>query len=128
MTDVDRMPQFRLAVPAFVLAGSGANPPKHTGENIGQVIDFVRPAVVLFVKGTDVSRDVRGSRAGRLAGDIDAHVIKVFGLSGVNDLLLHGHLVSSEHVASNLDHEKHEKNVLLIFFNFVFSWLCFLVV
>jgi hypothetical protein len=102
MADVDRLTQLRLSVPAFVLAGARADTTQNAGQNVGYVVDLVRPAVAFFEKAPNVRRNVGGSRTGRLTGHIDSRVVKVFRLSGVNDLLLHTHLfiVSAEHVVS----------------------------
>jgi predicted small secreted protein len=102
VADVDRLPQLRLPVPAFVLAGARANTTQNAGKDVGHLVDVIGPAVTFLEKAPYVGWNVGGSRTRALTGHIDSHVIEIFRLRGVTDLLLHCHLfiVSAKHVVS----------------------------
>jgi hypothetical protein len=76
-------------MPALILAGSGADPPENSGEDISDAVDFVRASVPLFEEAADIGGNVGIGRAGPLAGDIDVYVVKVFRLGRVDDTFSH---------------------------------------
>jgi hypothetical protein len=94
MADVDRGPEFRLAMAASGFAGARANSSKDPWKNIGHPIDLVGTAVESFKSSPDVGRDIGKCRATTLARDIDVHVIEIFRLGGIDDLIRHSRLTT----------------------------------
>jgi hypothetical protein len=58
MADIDRLAVPRLPMSADILAGPGADPAKHAGQNIGFPVDLISPAVVLRHDRVDIGGNI----------------------------------------------------------------------
>ncbi len=61
------------AVAADWLAGPGAYPSEYAGQDIGNAVEFVGPAVAALNYGADITRDIGVGRASCLTGYVFAH-------------------------------------------------------